>query len=229
MTIGIYKLTFEGTDRVYIGQSQSIEYRYTQHLNYLKRDVSSKKLQEAYTKYGKPLLVILAECEKEELDSLEDEAIAVYNSFNDGFNSLENARDVPILVGEVHPGSKYSNAQITEAFLLLIESTYTHQQIAEKTGVSKNMVNHIAAGTCHTWLKTTFPEEYSKLIENKPMAGTSKERCKVYPLVKGPEGIIYLIDNLRKFSREHGIPYSSLNSLVNFRTKSTKGWEVYKV
>jgi hypothetical protein len=224
MTCGIYKLSFINTNKVYIGQSQCIEYRYKQHLNYLKRNTNSRKLQEAYAFYGAPTLEILVECTIKELDSLENEAIEIFNSVNNGFNSLNKAGDIPIFVGDKHPSSKYSNEQVSYAFKLLVEGMLTHQQISDKTGVSKNMINHIAAGTCHLWLKTIYPEEYNLLEINKPTAGNSKARGKKYPKVISIEGISYDIENLRAFSREHNIPYSSLNSLVNYRTNNVRGW-----
>lgn len=224
MTCGIYKLKFYGTDSVYIGQSQNVEYRYSQHLNYLLRGVNSKKLQKAYSEFGTPVLEILLECGIDELDSAENEAIQIYDSFNRGFNSLAEARDIPRLVGEAHPGSKYTNEAIEAAFILLCDSVLTHKQISEMTGVSKNMVNHIAAGTCHAWLSKVHPDKYTTLIKNKPIAGNSAERGKVYPPIQDPNGNQYHITNLREFSRQHNLPYSSLNYLVNGKTKHVKNW-----
>lgn len=224
MTCGIYKLIFNGTDQVYIGQSQNIEYRYSQHLNYLLRGNNSKKLQKAYSEFGTPILEILLECSVSELDELENTAIEIYDSFNNGLNSLESAGDIPRLVGEAHPGSKYTNEAIEAAFILLCTTKLTHKQVAEITGVSKNMVNHIAAGTCHAWLQELHPEKYAELIKNKPIAGTSLERGKMYPPIQDPQGTQYNIVNLREFSRQHNLPYSSLNYLVNGKAKHVKGW-----
>lgn len=229
MTCGIYKLKFNGTDKVYIGQSQNIEYRYSQHLSYLYRNANSKKLQQAYNEFGIPVLEIVLECNIEELDCAENEAIEIYNSYNNGFNTLEAAGDIPRLVGEAHPGSKYTNQAIEASFILLCDSQLTHKQIGEMTGVSKNMVNHIAAGTCHAWLQELHPKKYAKLIKNKPIAGTSAERGKTYPLIQDTQGNQYNIVNLREFSRQHNLPYSSLNYLVNSKTKHVKGWVLVTV
>lgn len=224
MTCGIYKLEFANTDRVYIGQSVNIEVRYSNHLKSFTVRNASKKLLDAYDTYGAPKLNILLECDRVELNDLENSAIQVYNSFHNGFNSQEFAEDVPVLFGENHPGAKYSNAQIEKAFLLLCEGIYTHQQIADMTSISKNMVNHIAIGTCHSWLEGIYSEQYKKLIKSKPASGNSRDRGKIYPQIISPEGIKYTIDNLRAFSREHNLPYSSLNGLVNGRTKNVRGW-----
>jgi group I intron endonuclease len=224
MTCGIYKLNFTGTEKVYIGQSQNIQERYATHLRTLKNGTASKRLASAYNAYGLPGLEVLLECEKDELNSLESAAIDVYNSYLEGFNSTEFSEELPILSGEEHPGSRYSNTQVEQAFLLLVDKNLTHQKISEITGVSKYMINHIARGGCHLWLSDKYPEEHKALISAKPKAGDSLERGKVYPAVRSPDGVVYNIRNLREFSRTHNIPYSSLNGLVNRRTKQVRGW-----
>ena len=44
MTIGIYLLRFNGTHKVYVGQSINIEKRYTDHLYVLKRGLGTYKM-----------------------------------------------------------------------------------------------------------------------------------------------------------------------------------------
>jgi hypothetical protein len=228
MTCGIYKLSFKDTNKVYIGQSQNIEYRYRQHLSAFRNGSNSKILQEAYATFGLPSIEVLIEANLSELDDLENNAIEVYESYSNGFNTQQSAGDIPRLVGEEHPGSKYSNYQIEHAFLLLCEKELTHAEIAIQSGVSKNMVNHIAVGTCHSWLSNIYPDEYERMLSLKPAAGDSNTRGKFYPTVVSPNGTLYNISNLRAFSREHNIPYSSLNGLVNQRTDNVRGWKVFK-
>lgn len=224
MTCGIYKLYFEGTYKVYIGQSEHIEYRYTNHIKTLKQGKAPKKLQEAYNYYGLPQLEILVEADKSELNDLENNAIQIYDSFRNGFNTQEFAEDVPILVGQEHPGSKYTDDQVEAAFKLLLEGALTHKQIAETVLISKNMVNHIAIGTCHRWLSVKYPEEYAKMLSNKGKHGNSLQRGNIYPNIVDPEGNSYTLENLRKFSREHDLPYTSLNNLVKGKVKHVRGW-----
>lgn len=229
MTCGIYKLNFNGTNKVYIGQSENIESRYINHIRSFKQNKASKKLQKAYEEFGNPNLETLIECTKDELNDMENNAIQVYDSFHNGFNSQEFAEDVPVLFGENHPGSKYSNEQIEYAFSLLVTHEHTHQEVSDLTGISKYMINHIAIGTCHSWLSVKYPETYALFMKQKPKGGNSKDRGKSYPKVVSPEGIKYSIDNLRGFAREHDLPYSSLNSLVNGRTGHVRGWHLDNV
>lgn len=109
MTIGIYKLDFANTDKVYIVQSINIEVRYKQHINLLRLNKSSIKLQEAYSLYGNPLLDILVECTKEEIYECEKESIEIFNSISNGFNTCTCAGGISSLYGEQHGRSNYIN------------------------------------------------------------------------------------------------------------------------
>ena len=88
--IGVYKIYFE-TDKknkVYIGISNNLTRRKTDHLNNLFENCHKNKfLQNAYKKYGVEnfKFEILEFCELECLVSKEEEYIKKYNSFNNKF------------------------------------------------------------------------------------------------------------------------------------------------
>ena len=169
MTCGIYLLRFNNTDKVYIGLSENIERRWSSHkYSFLNKTVTSKLL-EAYESYGMPVLEILCECMPEELTLLEKEAIEIFNSVDNGFNSREGgACGGGIGVsGQFNGRSRYSNKIIEEAFNLLIYSDLTHVEIAKKLNISKEVVGHISDGSGHAWLKEKYPEQYAKLINTK--------------------------------------------------------------
>ena len=125
MAIGIYILIFTGTEKVYIGQSKNLELRLSQHKSLFKTGSASQKMQAAFNAYGFPTMEVLIECEESELDSLEYETIALYNSVDNGFNTRKSAGGGANLWGDLNGRAKYSNAQITDAFLntLLIFSS----------------------------------------------------------------------------------------------------------
>ena len=167
MTCGIYKLDFKDSGKVYIGQSQNIESRYTQHLNTMLNKKASKKLQEAFDTYGIPIYEILVECSMHELDTYEKDAIEIFDAVNNGFNTLDEARTMPREVGEDHPNAKYNNDSIETAFLLLCDYDYSHKQVSSIAGISINMVHHIAAGTCHRWLEDKYPDKYKRMLNSR--------------------------------------------------------------
>lgn len=70
MSSGIYKLTFS-TDLIYIGKSVDMEKRWDQHLKALNKGTHTKRIQDAYNKYGTPKFEIICECHPHHIDILE--------------------------------------------------------------------------------------------------------------------------------------------------------------
>lgn len=169
MTCGIYLLRFKGTEKVYIGQSLSIENRYTKHLNKMRKSESTIRLNEAYSTYGEPSIEVLETCIPTKLDELETLYIKRYDVINNGFNAYDTVTSSggSPLPGELNGNSTYSDTQVIEAFNLLITNKYTHYEISEVTGVSHNVVSKISGGTAHKWLEEKYPEEYKLLISLK--------------------------------------------------------------
>lgn len=239
MTIGIYCLHFNGTDKVYIGQSINIEKRLKQHKYNFSKGLSPLKLQSAFDTFGTPTIEILLESTIGELDSNEEEAIEIYNSVDNGFNSLYSAKELPSSgVGEGSANSIYSNSQVIESFLMLVDTTYyTAIDIYRKTGVSTDIIGKISCGILHTWLKEVFPEEYTILL-NK--VGTRKNNSAtvvsdklgaikqgiIYPKVRSPAGIVYQVDNAYRFAKLNGLAGNHFQEVLNGHRKSHKGWKL---
>lgn len=221
MTCGIYKLNFEGTHKVYIGQSNNIESRIRAHQTSMKNGKCSKKLKEAYLLYGTPKIETIIECEEHELDSCENEAISIWNSVSDGFNTLEKAGDSPkyLAKGEEHVGYVYSNNEIEEAFLLMTNSTLTLKQISEATNVRYSTIIGIRSQHNHRWLEEKYPAEYAAMLNSKGTRninngvgyGNSK-----YPREKLYQALLLLVEG--KLSRKQiassiGLPYRTISNI----------------
>lgn len=95
MTQGIYKLVNNKNNKVYIGQSIDIENRFKDHIYGLKtKNHHAFKLQDFYNKYSKQksfeltyeVLEIVEN--KKHLNSREQKYIKMYDSCNNGFNSV---------------------------------------------------------------------------------------------------------------------------------------------
>ena len=214
MTCGIYKLKFTGTDKVYIGLSDNIERRLVSHRHSLLTRQSPKKLQEAFNTYGMPILEVLLECNKDELDTYEKEAIDIYDSIDNGFNSRNGGvcgAGVAIS-GENNGRSKYSNEQILQAFNLLTTTKLTNQEIAITTGISKEAVSHISAGTGHTWISKYCPIEYAKLVSMKRDTKVSR-----FPLNIGDEesGTVHSVNSYDEIQKLIDCAYSTAVCLVS--------------
>lgn len=222
MTVGIYKISFKNTDKVYIGQSLNIETRWNSHLSELKNNKGSIKLQEAYRIYGIDKLQIILECDIAELDLAEKEAIEIYNSCENGFNSLPDAR-APIMYGEQNPNALENNQKYIDVLKLLVQQnpTFSKKEISNITGVSIYIINHIAALESHTWLKEILPVEYKKLQNQKTIPfyrGTQ------YPKLISPEGIEYEVINITQFAKTHGLLQPKITEVMKGTRNHHKGW-----
>lgn len=170
MVSGIYKLNFNGTDKVYIGQSKDIYYRYNYHITSFKRNGAAKKLQQAYKDFGTPNLEILEEMpisySEEFILEREIEYIIKYNSVDFGFNSNRaSCKILPAtyqstLVGECNGHAAYSNEIYIQILKQLTNFKKNYKQIAQLLNVSEAVVISIGKGIQHKWLAKEFPREY---------------------------------------------------------------------
>lgn len=227
MTIGIYKLSFTGTDKVYIGQSLNIERRFIDHKRKLLQGTHTCKMQGAYSSYGMPAIEIIEECSASSLSTLELDYISKYNSVKAGYNILDN--EYPILYGENNGFSSYSNEVYKEILMLLSNKNNSIKYIAEKTGATYEVVKNVASGRCHSWLEDELPDEYNKVQEIQKADNrvyTYIKLSKSYPNLISPEGEMYELDHQTSFAKEHGLSQSSISDLISGRRKSHKGWTV---
>lgn len=222
MTIGIYKLEFNNTNKVYIGQSSNIEKRWISHISNLNLGKATKKLQEAHNLYGINTYSIVLECTIEELDKAEAEAIEIFDSYNKGFNSTNSATG-PCFKGQDNASAREDNAtyELILKLLVQVEPTLDKRTIAELCNVSIYVVRHIAALESHTWLKEKFPIEYALLEKQKALPyyyGTQ------YPKLLSPEGVIWDITHITNFSKQHNLLQPKVTEVLRGTRKSHKGW-----
>lgn len=163
---GIYLLRFVGTDKVYIGKSKNIATRWTKHKQNFRNSSTSIKLQEAYKLYGMPSIEVLVECRENETLEIEREAISIFNSVKNGFNTYSEGSEDNSVYGDTHHNSVYSNSNIILVLELLTHTPiYTYDYIASITGVNISTIAMISCGYHHRWLSTEYPILYSKMID----------------------------------------------------------------
>ena len=203
--IAIYALWWESTDMVYIGQSDSVEKRFQDHLNEMKKGThSNRKVQNEYDKYGVPKTLIIEKVLKvSDLDTIEVSWIKEFNSTKDGLNISSGGRSGR---GDKSSGSKYSRFKVLRVFSLLYSTTLTHAAISIKTGMDSRNIGGIAQGTIHLNLEEEYPEQYHKMQVTRNICRKqntySTRSNKVYPELLGPDGIVYTIDtSVKSFCR----------------------------
>lgn len=184
MTCGIYKLIFNGTDKVYIGQSKNIERRFNEHLNKLINKNHSFKLINAYLTFGTPTYKVVEECSQDKLNELETNYIDKYNSIYNGFNTSNIVNGHNILYGETNPNSIYTNEQIELVFSLLSYSDSSYTDISEYTGVSRYVIRIINNGQAHLWLQDKYPEDYIKMRTNSCIRANVKTKDQISVIVE---------------------------------------------
>lgn len=84
--IGIYKITNKLNNKIYIGQSNNIQRRFSEHQT--KGSISRIPVDVAIQKYGKEnfSFEVIEECPLNELNEKESYWINYYNSITDGYN-----------------------------------------------------------------------------------------------------------------------------------------------
>lgn len=241
MTCGIYLLKFFGTHKVYVGQSQTIEKRYIQHVSNIVNCTANYKLLEAYATYGIPVYEIVAETNIYDLDATENEAIQIWNAVEDGFNIYSSANEAPTYTGYGCGNSKYLKEDLISVFNLLVHTDKTFAEIHSLTNIPEATISTISSTRAHIWLKDDFPEDYAILVNKTKTRRqlicstvvsdklSAKTRGIIYPKIKDPDGNIYVIDNAYKFAKQNGLAPNHFQEVLNGHRKSHKGWKVCHV
>lgn len=229
MVTGIYLLKFNGSDKVYVGQSVDIYKRFREHKNKLKLGKHQPKLTNAFLKYGFPELEVVCECSAQELDQLEMEAIDIWDSINNGYNfQKDSAFHGPSLKGEDNKKAQYSEDVYKLIFDTLIDSNLSIKEIAKNLNVNINVVYQISNGSSHrSWLEPKYPDRY-KLLLNKCSSRNNKfSETNPSPPIYNKEGEIHFITgSLKSFAILNDLNESHLGRVLKGTLKQHKGWHL---
>lgn len=239
MTVGIYKLEFPDGS-FYIGRSVSIHSRFKDHTSTLRRGVSHcTKLQNKVNELNVlPTLSIIEVCNIKDIKEREEYWISHLNAVRCGLNTLPGGED--ILLGEKHPNSRYTNAQIIEvvrSFGIEYNENLTHDSISEVTGVSVSTIKDILTGRAHLWVKEEHPDLYEMMISSKDKRRSNSlknlnpfanKKTAVYPEIISPDGVVYKVEHLTNFCKEHGLTAPNLSKVFKGDRPHHKGWKLHK-
>ena len=186
---GIYKITNNITNKVYIGLSINIEERWKTHKKRykMKSDKEYQKyLYRSMRKYGLEAFTfeVIEECEQKDLSNREIYWISYYDSYANGYNETPGG-EIICVGGEAHP-----NHKLTESDVKNIRNYYNNKARRKdiydlyKDRIGESGFGKIWKG--ETW-KNIMPEVYTK--ENKDFhkhntanAGSSNGRSKLTEL-----------------------------------------------
>lgn len=138
--IGIYKIENNINHKVYIGQSNFIERRFTQHKSpYEQERFKDKPLYQAFKKYGIKNFTfsVIEECKLDELNVKEQYWIKYYNSLvhQNGYNIRSG--------GGGNDGDNHPRHKLTEEDVKDIRRRYNnHERCKEVEKLYKDKVGH---------------------------------------------------------------------------------------
>ena len=159
--IGIYKITNNINGKIYIGQSNNIKRRFSEHQT--KGSTSKIPVDEAISKYGKENFTfeIIEECSVEELNEKETKWITYFNSIEEGYNCSLGGEQQSI-------GINNGRAILTEDDVIIIRNSYNNH--LRRKDVYEQFKNKISFATfANVWDGSSWshimPEVFTE--ENK--------------------------------------------------------------
>ena len=163
--VGIYKITNQVNQKIYIGQSNNIERRFSQHKSpYEQERYSEKPLYKAFAKYGIENFTfeIIEECSSELLDEKEKHWISTLHSLvhQNGYNITSG--------GDGNSDDNHPRHKLTMEDVIDIRTRYNnHERCREVEALYKDRIGH--SGFSKIWKGETqadvMPEVYT--YENK--------------------------------------------------------------
>lgn len=173
---GIYKITNQINQKVYIGQAQDIQRRWRNHRtdakNCTKPEILKNPLYQDIKKYGIDNFIfeIIEICSLKELDDKEKYWISYYDSFNNGYNRTEG--------GQTSPHSNKMTLELFNNIIFDLQNTLlSTEEIGKKNNISGRMVRDINNGI--SWKKDylTYPIRESLIVlQQKEKERKKKER-----------------------------------------------------
>ena len=180
MTCGIYKITNNINNKVYIGCSNNIERRWREHKTHGRTGQYANNhhvLYSAMTKYGIDnfSLEILEECSQQEIYDKEKYWIDYYNSYNNGYNMTFG--------GEGHKEFVKINQEIlNDIRIYLLNTGVPMSIISDKYNFSVKTISDINVG--NIWYDEQYKYPLRKSERNPHYFATedyknSKKYCKI--------------------------------------------------
>ncbi len=197
----VYKIYFNGSDKIYIGSTIRWPYRRREHLHKLKsRKHHNQYLQRAANKYGLESIFIepIEFCENSEAFLREREQcwIDTYDSSNPekGYNLVK------LVTKNGTSGYKYTDEQrkkVSLANIARLKDPNIREQMSRKT---------------------------EEIISKNPNAYGGKFKSKKYTLLN-PQGELVEIENLNRFCRKNNLNYKLMADVAVGKRREHDGWK----
>lgn len=153
----IYIITNDINNKVYIGQSNNPQYRFSQHC---RNNEDNSLIDLAIQKYGKiHFTMSILEGPIKNYNEREMYYIIKYNSLRpNGYNILEGGNEPPLFKGIEHPEARFKSIQELEQIVSDLKfTTNSIREIAKKFNVSTSCVSDINLGNTYYNAKLEYP------------------------------------------------------------------------
>lgn len=120
---GIYKWQNTQTGKAYIGQSTKLYERKLAFTNFNNYRYAGRKINEARRKFKNPYYweySVLTYCDPQDLNKEEKRFIEIYDSINNGYNTLPGGSSEKIIIDHFEPYYKYMDFERGSRFLMEI-------------------------------------------------------------------------------------------------------------
>lgn len=149
MLKSIYKITNKLNGKCYIGQTNNIQSRFSDHKRMGSAEEEQNKiLYKAFKKYGVENFTFeVIEENIENYNEREKYWIAYYNSETPcGYNMTPGGEEPPVKYGENHQLATHTKKQVDEIKRMLLETNIPIAQIAEQFNYDRGSINRINSG-----------------------------------------------------------------------------------
>ena len=179
----IYKITNKLNNKIYIGQSNNPQKRWSSHLSHARNNeyIGKSALYDAIRAYGENNFIFEIIGWFEDYNEKEKYYIKLYNSkIPNGYNITDGGEEPPHKYGEKHHNSTYSQEVIDNIIDDLLSHKYTQKEIENKYNVNQQLITSINRGVTHRRPGIQYP-----------IIKTSKYHCDEQTF----NSIIYLLKN----------------------------------
>lgn len=179
----IYKITDTTNNKIYIGQSNDPQHRWSSHKSRARNNegVGTSAIYDAIRTHGEENFIFEIIGWFNDYNEKEKYYIKFYNSIvPNGYNLTEGGEEPPHRYGEEHHNATYSQEIIDNIIDDLLSHKYTQKEIENKYNVNQQLITSINRGVTHRRAGLQYP-----------IIKTSKYHCDDETLQK----IIYLLKN----------------------------------
>ena len=198
----IYKITNKINGKVYIGQSKNPDRRWKEHCT--KHTVYKSMIGEAIQKYGADNFCFEVLGWFDDYNEKEKEFIIEYNSLApNGYNIAIGGENPPVMLGEDNPFCKITEEIAKEIQQDLIDFKLEKREIADKYGVTMDIIRHINDGD--SWKDESL---------NYPLRPLDKEmkRDKIDAII---DALINTTKTQKQIAEEFGMARTAITAINN--------------